>query len=198
MSTLQNSDAAAEAVEDELFMHYLDHVFYTQYPFHQSRRGQGRAWMYSILRAHPATYFATLALSEHERLAQNHAGDFDTGLAKIRAKHGYFDKATQEMQRFVSGSYSWPVDKQEPNILIGLMSLLQLLYCEVGIQSTNICGLWMTANLRTLAIQWMFRKLARSSSQSQLSYSHARRNTITSQKQGHVSRHKFWSPHEGQ
>lgn len=36
--------------EDVLFMHYLDHVFFIQYPFYQGRERSRRGWLFSILR----------------------------------------------------------------------------------------------------------------------------------------------------
>lgn len=131
--TSPSEDAATKGVEDELFVHYLDQVFYTQYPFYRSRARHSRAWLYSILRAHPATYFGTLALSEHELLAMRPSkdDDFTANLSQLRTKESYHGRAVHEMYRFVGGLYSWSEDQQESNILIGLVSLLQLVSCEV-------------------------------------------------------------------
>ena len=50
--------------EDMLLLHYLDEIFYTQYPFYSNPHKQFRSWLFSIIRRVPSVYHATLALSE--------------------------------------------------------------------------------------------------------------------------------------
>jgi hypothetical protein len=50
--------------EGALFMHYLDHVFYIQFPFYNSTpTNAGRGWLFQLLMRDKSVYHAALALS---------------------------------------------------------------------------------------------------------------------------------------
>ena len=52
------------AEEATLFMYYLDHVFFIQFPFYDdSFSNTGRGWLFTLLTGEESLYSATLALS---------------------------------------------------------------------------------------------------------------------------------------
>ncbi|THC93891.1 hypothetical protein EYZ11_006643 [Aspergillus tanneri] len=118
--------------EDALFMHYLDRVFYIQFPFYLSRDRRGRGWLFSILRRVKPAYYATLALSERDLLSTHPQNtDIPSSLARLRSTDGYYYLAAQGTQRIIEGSYSWNGCSHLAHNLEGLTSILQLLFWEV-------------------------------------------------------------------
>ncbi|KAH6674829.1 C6 transcription factor [Halenospora varia] len=55
---------SSHSADDRLLMHYLDVVFYIQYPSYKPSFNQSRSWLFSSLRRARSVYHATLALSE--------------------------------------------------------------------------------------------------------------------------------------
>lgn len=118
--------------EDALFMHYLDRVFYVQFPFYHSRDRQGRGWLFSILKRVKPAYFATLALSQRDILSEElQHGDFGTGLTRLRTKDNYYDLAIRGTQHIIEKSYTWNGGNDLVHCIEGLTSILQLLFWEV-------------------------------------------------------------------
>ncbi|KAF7593907.1 hypothetical protein BBP40_010609 [Aspergillus hancockii] len=118
--------------EDALFMHYLDRVFYIQFPFYLSRDRRGRGWLFSILRRVKPAYYATLALSERELLSTHPKNtDITSSLAQLRSRDGYYYLAVQGTQRIIEGSYTWNGHTHLAHNLEGLTSILQLLFWEL-------------------------------------------------------------------
>lgn len=119
--------------EDALFMHYLDRVFYVQFPFYHSRDRQGRGWLFSILKRVKPAYYATLALSQQDILSdQPQFGDIATGLSRLRAKDGYYDLAVQGTEHMIESAYTWNGDNRLVHCIESLTSLLQLVSWEVS------------------------------------------------------------------
>lgn len=88
--TAAGESVISEDPEDPLIMHYLDEVFYVQYPFYHACERQNRGWLFSILKRSPSAYHTSLALSEHHLLsthAQN--SNIATSLARHHAKYSY-------------------------------------------------------------------------------------------------------------
>lgn len=124
--------ASGEEAEDMLFMHYLDHVFYIQYPFYDALDKQSRGWLLSILKGVRSAYHASLALSEHHLLStQSRHFDIATSRMKLRSKDSYYDLAHREMERSVEGSIWWDGSIRLVRSLECLASILQLLFLEV-------------------------------------------------------------------
>ncbi|GKZ19208.1 hypothetical protein AbraIFM66951_008042 [Aspergillus brasiliensis] len=118
--------------EDELLMHYLDRVFYIQYPFYHTQDRQGRGWLLSLLRRIEPAYYASLALSELDLLSTSLSkNELPARLAQLRIKDGYYDLALQGMQRIMADSFSWNTQSQFTHSLEGLISILQLLFWEI-------------------------------------------------------------------
>lgn len=118
--------------EDALFMHYLDRVFYVQFPFYHSRDRQGRGWLFSILKRVKPAYFATLALSQRDLLSEQlQHSDFGSALARLRAKNNYYDLAIRGTQHIIEKSYTWNGGNELANCIEGLTSIIQLLFWEV-------------------------------------------------------------------
>ncbi|EAW21019.1 fungal specific transcription factor domain-containing protein [Aspergillus fischeri NRRL 181] len=118
--------------EDTLFMHYLDRVFYIQFPFYLSRNLRGRACLFSIIRMVKPAYLATLALGERDLLSVHpQQGDVTTSLTQLRAKGGYHDLAAQGTQRLLQESHTWNRSAHMVHNIESLASILQLLFWEV-------------------------------------------------------------------
>ncbi|RJE24543.1 hypothetical protein PHISCL_03130 [Aspergillus sclerotialis] len=118
--------------EDALFMHYLDRVFYFQFPFYHSRDRKGRGWLFSILKRVKPAYYATLALSQRDILSeQPHSSDIATGLSRLRAKDGYYDLAVQGTRHIMENAYTWNGDNHVVHCIESLTSLLQLVFWEL-------------------------------------------------------------------
>jgi hypothetical protein len=121
--------------EDTLFMHYLDRVFYIQFPFYLSRNPQGKGCLFSILRMVKPAYLATLALGERHLLSTHpQQGDVTATLTQLRATGGYYDLAAQGAQRLLQESHTWNRSAHMLHNIESLASIIQLLFWEV-------CGL---------------------------------------------------------
>lgn len=118
--------------EDALLMHFLDQVFYVQYPFYQSRTAEGRGWLFSILRKVKAVYHGALALSERHLLeTYPRTNEFATSLAQLRAPNSHHDIALRGLQVLVSESAATTGFENFISSLDVLVSLLQLMFFEV-------------------------------------------------------------------
>jgi len=138
--TGQSTSNLCSIAEDALFIYYLDHVFYIQYPFYHSFGGQGRGWLFSILTRAKSTYHATLALSEHyqHRTTLNNRS-IANGSDHLRAKGGHYDIALREMQHSLEKSDAWNGPTGLSQSIHVLTCILQLLFSDVReILSFNI------------------------------------------------------------
>lgn len=133
-------DALTEAVrndttEEALFMHYLDRVFYIQYPFYLSCDRRGRGCLFSMLKIVKPAYFATLALSERDILF-SHPQQCNATARPVPpcAKGRYHELAVRGTQRLLQESHTWSRSVQMIHVVESLTSILQLLFWEV-------CGL---------------------------------------------------------
>lgn len=116
--------------EDTLFMHYLDQVFYIQYPFYSNRRGRG--WLFSILRRAKSAYHAALALSQyHQHLTLPQDNSIASSLDYLRGKDGHYDLALREMQISIAKSHMWSGTSGLIRSVEALTCTLQLLFWEV-------------------------------------------------------------------
>ncbi|KAF4181178.1 hypothetical protein CNMCM7927_000744 [Aspergillus lentulus] len=118
--------------DDTLFMHYLDRVFYIQFPFYLSRNPRGRGCLFSILRMVKPAYLATLALGERALLSTHpQQGDVTATLTQLRAPGGYYDLAAQGTQRLLQESHTWNRNAHILHNIESLASILQLLFWEL-------------------------------------------------------------------
>ncbi|KAM0666268.1 hypothetical protein ACQRIU_004123 [Beauveria bassiana] len=117
-----------EEAEDVIFMHFLDQVFYLQYPYYLSRDGRERGWLFSILRRVKPAYYATLAQSERHFLATvPHINGIANSLARRRAGTTYYELAIHGMRYIMAGVNGRTSLVQS---IEALTSLLQLLFLE--------------------------------------------------------------------
>lgn len=128
-----NGWAARGEIEDTLFMHYLDQVFYVQYPFYDAIDKQNRGWLLSFLKGVKSAYHATLALSELHLLS-THFQNSDTipSYTKLRCQDSYYDQACREMERCVDSSGWWDESTRLVRSIECLACILQLLFFEVS------------------------------------------------------------------
>ena len=120
--------------DDILFMHYLDQVFYIQYPFYHPCNTQGRAWLFSILRRFKSTYHAALSLSEHHQLSTYcRSCGIASDATCLRTKDGHYDQALREMRLSIGQSHTWSGTPGFINIVGTLTCILQLLFWEVSL-----------------------------------------------------------------
>jgi len=113
-------------IDDDLFMHYLDEVFYVQYPFYNSHCKQSRGWLYSVLKRARSVYYATLALSE--RHIQSTAES--VVLPTLSKKSNYHALASREME-LSTREASWSGTACQDRSVEGITCILQLLFFEV-------------------------------------------------------------------
>lgn len=122
----------SEEAKNVLFMHYLDQVFYMQFPFYHN---QCRGWLYSILRRSKSAYYASLALSE-QHLASK------TGKAKSpveqKDKNGYHALAVEKMKLSLSESHLWSGTEGLTKSIETLTCILQLIFWEVRYLSIKL------------------------------------------------------------
>jgi hypothetical protein len=136
-------------VEDSLLMHYLDHVFYVQYPFYHSGSRQGRGWLFSILRRAKSAYYTALALSEHHQystLPQH--GCISRSPHRLRERGGHYDQALREMQLILA---TWTGNLDLSRNIDILASILLLLFWEVCLP---LLGVVSNADKPTKVIWW--------------------------------------------
>jgi len=141
-----NQLASGGETEDMLFMHYLDQVFYIQYPFFDAHEKQKRGWLLSILKGVKSAYHASLALSEHHLLSvQFRNSETTTSFMKLRSKDSHYYLANQEMELIFGGSSRWDESIRRVRSLECLACILQLLFLEVDTLISSF-----TAHLLTL------------------------------------------------
>lgn len=119
--------------EDALFMHYLDDLFYTQYPFYNPADKYKRAWLFSIIKQVKPAYYATLALSERDLLISSMAQDADIEALteRLRTNNSYYELAIQGLKRYLDDAQSLQGQGDLVHCVEGLTSIIQLLYWEV-------------------------------------------------------------------
>ena len=136
VSTSSPISTLSGGIEDTLFMYYLDHVFYVQFPFYHPQNGRRRGWFFSILRSVKSAYHAALALSERQLLSMSaETGKSTNSFVRLRTQNGHYDIAAREMQIMLNSSYKSEGRARFIHSLEVLTSLLQLLYCEVRMTS---------------------------------------------------------------
>jgi hypothetical protein len=115
------------AIEDELFMHYLDEVFYIQYPFYNSSDKQLRLWIFSNLRRVRSVYYATLALSK-----QHMQSTMKSSLLPTQSNEtNYYDMALQEMDLGLREFSGLSETARLARSVEGITCTLQILFCDV-------------------------------------------------------------------
>ncbi|KAF1836435.1 hypothetical protein BDW02DRAFT_546039 [Decorospora gaudefroyi] len=118
--------------EDSLFMHYLDQIFYIQYPFYHFQNRQGRGWVLAILRRTNSAYHAALALSErHLRPMPLDKENITNSLTQLRSRNGHYDLAIQKLQTMIFESHTFTGPAGVKHSLEVLMTLLQLFFFEI-------------------------------------------------------------------
>ena len=126
-------------VDDALFMHYLDEVFYIQFPFYHSSGKQGRGWLYSMLRRDKSSYHAALAVSErHLLLTKPQENDIMTSLAHLGPKDRHYNFAIREMRNSMETFHSWNESIRLARSFEGLSTALQLMFLEVCQPPANV------------------------------------------------------------
>jgi hypothetical protein len=126
-----SSDGNEEA---ELIMHYLDQVFYIQFPFYGlSTTASGRGWLLSLLGKVKPLYSAVLALSQFHR---NSLRQVTTNNATVDAHKFYrmqvrYNMALKELQIIIGESLTWSGTTGLIRSIQALTCILQLLFFEV-------------------------------------------------------------------
>lgn len=137
-SRLRNDSIPTNA-EVALFMHYLDHVFYLQFPFYDSSAiNHGRGWLFGLLMRDKSVYHAALALSQyhqHSTTLKNRdtAGD----IALSQDKNEYYILALRELQGIIQRSHKWSGTAGLIQSVQALTCSLYLLFFEVWNEATD-------------------------------------------------------------
>jgi hypothetical protein len=114
-------------MEDKLLMHYLDEVFYIQYPFYNSLYKQSRSWLFSTIRRVRSVYYATLALSQYHIQSTEESFLPPTLSRKIH----YYDAALREMELSQGEHSSWSGTTSIVRSMESTTCILQILFFEV-------------------------------------------------------------------
>ena len=121
--------------ESILLMHYLDVVFYLQYPMYKSPVAEGgRGWLLSLLLRTKPLYHAALALSSYHRgaiiLASQRNSARDPSIVVEQEKH--LAKFFEEFQRSMK-SVGQFVEEKRPGDCMGILAcIVQLVFFEVS------------------------------------------------------------------
>lgn len=122
--------------EAVLFMHYLDQVFYVQFPFYDFSAGlRNRGWLYTLLTEDQPIYHATLALSQcHQRIAHSTSNNIgcDPHRENERTKHYVF--ALRHLQENLRLVHTWDSAAGLISNIQTLGCILQLLFIEVRLK----------------------------------------------------------------
>jgi hypothetical protein len=124
--TYPGQSVLGEEIDDDLFMYYLDEVFYDQYPFYNSHCKQSRGWLYSVLKRARSVYYATLALSERHIQSTVESAVLPT----LSKKSNYHALACREME-LSTREASWSGTACQDRSVEGITCILQLLFFEV-------------------------------------------------------------------
>lgn len=120
VSILPEESSPHDELEDNLFMHYLDEVFFIQYPFYNSPKKRSRGWIFSSVKRSKSVHHATIALSQRHLVPTA-----DTSmLSTLPGKRNYHEMALQELQ---ASSGESNISNNIPRITC----LLQLIFYEV-------------------------------------------------------------------
>lgn len=123
--------------EAMLLMHYLDEVFFVQFPFYNSSAASGgRGWLYSLLAQVKPLYDAVLALSQYHRESlrltpRNNTNVNAHKLVHLQSRDDHYNAALRELQLSIGGSHMWSGTSILIRSIQALTCILQLLFFEV-------------------------------------------------------------------
>lgn len=122
-----------EMKEATLLMHYLDHVFYVQFPFYDSSAASnGRGWLFNLLMQDMSVYHAALALSQyHRRSMTPKHGDIASQTGLSQYDNEYYIRAHRELQDSISVGQMWSGTSGLIRCVPALTCSLYLLFFEV-------------------------------------------------------------------
>jgi hypothetical protein len=116
-----------EEMGDKLFIHYLDEVFFIQFPFFNTPKKQCRGWLFSTLRRVKSSYYASLALSEcHLRSEEQQS------LPILSHGNHYHEIALREMKLQIGEVGSSNTLTSSTEIVDAIACLVQILFYEVS------------------------------------------------------------------
>lgn len=120
-------------------MHYLDHVFYVQFPFYNSSlTSGGRGWLYNLLMQDKSVYHAALALSQYHRHTTLERNDSTDEIAPFQYTGEYYILALRELQDTIGASHTWTGTAGLIDSVRALTCSLLLLFFEV--RHPEICS----------------------------------------------------------
>jgi hypothetical protein len=121
--------------EAALLMHYLDQVFYFQFPLYTSDSDcGGRGWLLALLTEDDSIHYATLALSQQHQRAKNGG----TSIAILESsspirRDDYYVFALRQLQLTLEGAYAWNGFTKLTRCIQCLASILQLVFWDVSL-----------------------------------------------------------------
>lgn len=125
LTSFQNHSAEEAA----LLIHYLDHVFFIQFPFYDdSFSNTGRGWLFTLLTGEESTYSATLALS-HCLPRSNHIKMQMTanGESHLKVNNKYYTSALRRLQLSLAEAPNWSASEKFSRSLQATTCMLQLI-----------------------------------------------------------------------
>jgi hypothetical protein len=130
--------------EASLLMFYLDHVFWTQFPFYcPSVSEGGRAWLLPLLSSSKPVYYATLSLAAlHWRMSLREDRTLDLRRTLLADEKRHHTLALQELREHLNALHA--TGKPESNVkdcVDALACMIQLIFYEVGSRTFSLYSL---------------------------------------------------------
>lgn len=129
LTSFQNRSAE----EATLLMHYLDYVFFIQFPFYDdSFSSTGRGWLFTLLAGEESTYSATLALSNClPRSSHIQMQMAANGESHLKVNNKYYTSALRRLQLSLAEAPNWSASVRFSRSLQATTCMLQLIFFEV-------------------------------------------------------------------
>ena len=138
---LTPQDTAAYVAQNEpiLLMHYLDHVFPSQFPFYQpSLEDGGRGWLLSLIMQTKPLYYAACSLAAyHRQMKYCLEGGMKRGCFTSEALHLQYDVAITELRKYLEVLVSSDRERTLLEDLQLLCSMVLLISIEVSLVSRS-------------------------------------------------------------
>ncbi len=127
------SDSSPSEDEQNLLMHYLDHVFPLQFRFYDpSISDGGRGWLLSILMRTKPLYHAALTLAAYHQQASLCPALAKTERCTLDELLGHHILAVRELRRYLNGFETGGRDKSVSELIETLASIALLVSLEVS------------------------------------------------------------------
>jgi hypothetical protein len=132
-TTLSISFQNNSTEEATLLMHYLDHVFFIQFPFYDnSFSTPGRGWLFALLTGEESLHSATLALSQCLPRSSHIQMEIPTNEEPHpKSNNKYYTSALCRLRLSLAEAPNWSASTRFSRSLQATTCILQLIFFEV-------------------------------------------------------------------